>query len=392
MINWLLKHTVKDGNPDDPDYRKRCGALSGTVGILLNILLSAGKFGAGLVTGSVAIVADAVNNLSDAATSVVTLIGFRMAGMEADANHPFGHGRIEYLSGLLVSMAILLMGFEVGKSAVSALFHREDTVFSLLAVVILAVSMLVKLWLYFFNHTLSKKIDSAAMEATAADSLSDMMSTGVVLLSTLMGHFLHIHVDGLAGLLVAVLILKAGWDTAKDTLNPLLGRPMDPSLAKDIDEIVMSHKNILGTHDLIYHDYGPGRAMMSFHAEVPAEGDILELHDLIDHIEREIMDRTGIQTVIHMDPVVRDERTVELKNLVAGLAREIDPALTIHDFRRVPGPTHTNLIFDLVVPYGLDQSEDDISKQMKAKIHQADEHFCPVFTVEHSYIDHRVEA
>lgn len=391
MIDALLRAFLKDGDPDDPEFRRRCGALSGGVGILLNLLLFAGKLTAGLLTASVAIVADAINNLSDAATSVVTLIGFRLAGQEADADHPFGHGRIEYVAGLVVSLAILLMGLEVGRSALEALFHQEDILFSPLAMVILCAAIAVKLWLFFFNRALGRKIDSAAMEAAAADSLSDTVSTGVVLLSALAGRFLHIHVDGLAGLLVAVFILKTGWESVRDTLDPLLGRPMDPELARDIDRIAVSHKNILGIHDLVYHDYGPGRAMMSFHAEVPADGDLLVLHDLIDHVEQELKARHHIETVIHMDPVVRDEHTEALRAQVDRLARDIDSHMSIHDFRVVPGPTHTNLIFDLTVPYRSPLSCREAGEAMKEKLRQLDERYCPVIQVERSFVDDREE-
>ena len=391
MIKALLRAAIRGGDPADPEVRRRCGALSGGVGIFLNLLLAVGKLAAGFITSSVAIIADGINNLSDAATSVVTLIGFRIAGQEADADHPFGHGRFEYIAGLVVSLAILLMGLEVGRSALSALFHQEEVLFSPVAMVILCVAIAVKLWLFLFNRVLGRAIDSAAMEAAAADSLSDTLSTGVVLLSALAGQFLHIHVDGLAGLLVAAFILKTGWESVRDTLDPLLGRPMDPDLARDIDEIAVSHENILGIHDLIYHDYGPGRAMMSFHAEVPAEGDILVLHDMIDHVEQELKERHHIDTVIHMDPVVRDERTETTRKRVAELAREIDPSITIHDFRMVPGLTHTNLIFDLVLPYSSTLTENEAGNTMTQKLQNLDPCYCPVIQVERSFVDDRTE-
>lgn len=391
MIKALLRAAIRNGDPADPEVRRRCGALSGGVGIVLNLLLAGGKLAAGLITSSVAIIADGINNLSDAATSVVTLIGFRIAGQKADADHPFGHGRFEYIAGLVVSLAILLMGLEVGRSSLSALFHREEVLFSPVAMVILCVAIAVKLWLFLFNRALGRAIDSAAMEAAAADSLSDTLSTGVVLLSALAGQFLHIHVDGLAGLLVAAFILKTGWESVRDTLDPLLGRPMDPDLARDIDEIAVSHENILGIHDLVYHDYGPGRAMMSFHAEVPAEGDLLVLHDMIDHVEQELKERHHIDTVIHMDPVVRDERTETTRQRVAELAREIDPGITIHDFRMVPGLTHTNLIFDLVLPYSSTLTEKEANSAMTQKLQSLDPCYCPVIQVEHSFVDDRTE-
>ena len=281
-MNIILRLCLGGEDPQSPHVRRRCGTISGGMGIFLNLLLAGSKMLAGLITASVAMTADGLNNLSDAATSVVTLIGFRLAGQEADEEHPFGHGRMEYVAGLVVSMAILLMGIEVGRSAVDSLLHGSDTQFSPLAVGILCAAILVKFWMFWFNRTLGRHIGSAAMEATAADSLSDTLSTAVVLLSTLVSHFFDLHVDGLAGLLVCIFILKTGWEAARDTLDPLLGRPMDPELAADIDRLAVGHNHILGIHDLVYHDYGPGRAMMSFHAEVPADGDLLEIHDIID--------------------------------------------------------------------------------------------------------------
>ena len=388
-MNAVFRLCLGGRDPQDPAARRRCGTAAGLVGIVVNLLLSLGKLLAGALTASVAITADGLNNLSDAATSVVTLAGFRLAGQEADAEHPFGHGRMEYVAGLIVSLAILLMGIEVGRSALDSLFHGSDPQFSPLSVVILAVAILAKLGLFWFNRALGRLIGSAAMEATAADSLSDCLSTGVVLVSALAGHFWNLRVDGLAGLLVAAFILKTGWDAARDTLDPLLGRPMDPELAADIDRIVLSHDKILGIHDLVYHDYGPGRAMMSFHAEVPADGDFLEYHDLIDHIERELKETHHIDTVIHMDPIVSDERTNTLRRQVADIASSIDPALTIHDFRITPGPCHTNLIFDVVIPYGSSLTDKQVCAQLEQQIKALSPNYYPVIQVDHSYVDLR---
>jgi len=389
LIQFIVRRSLDGGDPEDPAVRRRCGTVSGAVGILLNLLLCAGKLIAGALTSSVAMVADGVNNLSDAASSVVTLIGFRLAGQEADAEHPFGHGRIEYVSGLVVALAILLMGVEVGRSALEALFEGTETAFSPVSVVILCIAIGVKLWMYFFNRALGRAIGSAAMEATAADSLSDVASTSVVLLSALAVHFWHLRVDGLAGLLVAAFILKTGWEAARDTLDPLLGRPMDASLAADIDKLVLAHDKILGIHDLVYHDYGPGRAMMSFHAEVPADGDFLALHDLIDHVERELKAKHHIETVIHMDPVVRDGRTGELRERTAALAREIDPALTIHDFRMTAGPDHTNLIFDVVAPFGCPLTDAQIKSALSEAVKGLSPRCYAVIEVDHSFVDNR---
>ena len=306
MIQALIQRWLAGQDPSAPEARQKCGARAGMVGILLNTLLCLGKLAAGMLTGSVAIVADALNNLSDAASSVITLVGFRLAGQAADEEHPFGHGRMEYLTGLVVSMAILLMGFELGKSSVEKLIHPEELDLLLAGGGHSGGGRAGEAVDVPLQPAVGRAISSQAVEATAADSLSDAAATAVVLAATLIGHFFHLQIDGLAGLLVAAFILKTGWEAAKDTLDPLLGRPMDPELAGDIDKLVVSHPNILGIHDLVYHDYGPGRAMMSFHAEVPADADLLEMHDIIDHIERELKEKHHIETVIHMDPVVND--------------------------------------------------------------------------------------
>ena len=387
MMQGLINICLKGGDPKRAEVRSRCGALAGKVGIGANVLLFAVKLLCGLFTRSVAMIADAVNNLSDAAGSVVTLIGFRLAGQEADADHPFGHGRMEYISGMIVSMAILVMGFELVKSSLSALFDPSETVFSPLVAALLLGAIGVKLLLWRFNLALGKTIGSAAMEATAADSLSDCAATGAVLLSSFLGQFTVLPVDAVAGLLVSGFIFKAGWDSLKATLDPLLGRPMDQELAREIDELVVSHDYILGIHDIIYHDYGPGRAMMSFHAEVPADGDMLVIHDMIDHIERELKAKHHIETVIHMDPVVMDERTTRLRTQVTALAHQIDPELTIHDFRITPGPLHTNLIFDVVVPYNFPLTGEQVRTELGAKIKALSPRYFPVIQIDHSFVE-----
>ncbi len=386
-MNWILSYCVGGNDPTSPQARSRCGTISGTMGIVLNLLLALSKLLAGMITASVAMTADGLNNLSDAATSVITLIGFRMAGQKADANHPFGHGRIEYVSGLIVSMAILLMGFEAGRSAIGALIHGSQLQFSPVAVGILCGAIVVKCWIFWFNRALGQYISSAAMEATAADALSDTLSTAVVLLSILVSHFFHIQVDGIAGLLVALFILKTGWEVARDTLDPLLGRPMDPELAADIHQLVCAHNHILGIHDLVYHDYGPGRAMMSFHAEVPADENLLELHDIIDHIERELKAKHHIETVIHMDPVVADDTTTALRKQVEDVVKELDGALTIHDFRITAGPLHTNILFDVLIPYHFHMTDSCVQDVLTARIEALSPHYFPIIQVDHSYVD-----
>ena len=359
-MDVFIRFCLRGRDLQAPETRQRCGTLSGGIGIGLNLLLFLGKLLAGIATASIAVMADAFNNLSDAASSVVTLVGFRLSGQEADGEHPFGHGRMEYLAGLVVAMLILLVGVELVQSSVQKILRPEPVVFSTLPAVILAVSVAVKLWMFWFNRGLSRLIGSAALAATAADSLSDAAGTGILLLGLLAGRFFALPLDGWLGLAVALFILRTGWEAARDTVDPLLGRPMDRELAADIDRIVLGHDNILGIHDLVYHDYGPGRAMMSLHAEVPADGDFLELHDVIDHIERELKARHHVETCIHMDPVVRDGRTEALREQVADIVRGVDPVLTIHDFRITAGPIHTNLLFDVVVPYGFRLSDSQL--------------------------------
>lgn len=388
MISLLSKWFIKDrDNVTDPAVRRAYGSLCGIVGIALNLLLFAGKFLAGILSGSIAVTADAFNNLSDAGSSVITLLGFHLAGKKPDPDHPFGHGRIEYISGLIVSGLILLMAFELGKSSFEKILHPEVVDFSLLAIVILAVSVAVKLYMSFYNASVGKKIDSAAMKATAADSRSDAISTSAVLLAMLVGKWTGLMIDGYVGLLVAVLILIAGINAARETIAPLLGQAPEEEFVKDIERIVMSHEPICGIHDLVVHDYGPGRVMISLHAEVPASGNILELHDVIDNAEFDLRNQLGCEATIHMDPIVTDDGlTGELRRQVAELVKTIDERMTIHDFRMVPGGTHTNLIFDAVIPYDDKLKKDEVEKQIKELIHEMDGNYFAVVLVENSYV------
>ena len=390
-MNFLINFCLHGRDPQSPEGRQRCGAWSGGIGIALNLALFLGKLMAGIITASIAVTADAFNNLSDAASSVVTLVGFRLASQEADEEHPFGHGRMEYLAGLVVAMLILLVGVELAQSSVQKIFHPEPVVFSVLSAAILAVSVAVKLWMFWFNRGLSRRIQSAALAATAADSLSDAAGTGILLLGLLAGRFFSLPLDGWLGLAVALFILRTGWGAAKNTVDPLLGRPMDRELAADIDRIVLGHDYILGIHDLVYHDYGPGRAMMSLHAEVPADGNFLELHDIIDHIERELKARHHVETCIHMDPVMRDERTEALRMQLTAIAKGIDPSLTIHDFRITAGPIHTNVLFDVVVPYGFRLSDGQVRASLSQGIKGLSDRYFPVIQVDHSYVEEQKE-
>lgn len=388
MVSVLAGFFIK--NKEDvknPKVRQQYGMLCGIVGILLNILLFTGKFLAGTISKSISITADAFNNLSDAGSSVITLIGFRMSGAEPDVDHPFGHGRIEYISGLIVSGAILIMAFELVKSSIEKIIHPQPVEFSILVVVILIVSIGVKLYMAYYNHSIGKRIESAAMGATATDSLSDSCATTVVLIAAIVGKLTGLQIDGYCGVLVGIFIFYAGISAARDTLNPLLGQPPEDEFVGQIEELVMKHPEVRGIHDLIVHDYGPGRMMISLHAEVPAEGDILKLHDVVDNIEHELRNELKCEAVIHMDPVVTgDEKADRIKAQMEEVLAEIDPRISMHDFRVVIGPTHTNLIFDIVVPFGYKVKDEElieiIQKRTKEKI--GENHFV-VIQVDKAY-------
>ena len=385
VVTLLARLLIKN-QEDEVRTRRAYGILCGAVGIFLNVLLFAGKFFAGLLSGSIAITADAFNNLSDAGSSFVTLLGFHLAGQKADAGHPFGHGRIEYLSGLMVSVMILLMGVELGKSSVSKILHPEPVDSSALVVAILCISIAVKLYMFFYNRRLGRKLGSTAMEATALDSLSDSVATSAVLIATLVGHFTDLMIDGWCGLLVAAFILWSGISAAKETLDPLLGAPPTAELVGQIRSLVLAHRTIIGIHDLIVHDYGPGRMMISLHAEVSASGDVLELHDEIDNVENELREKLGCEAVIHMDPIVTDDGvTAETRQRVAALVHCIDDAISIHDFRMVKGPTHTNVIFDAVVPFGFRLSDEEVAKKIRTAVRALDGNYYAVVKVERSY-------
>ncbi len=370
MITLLAKKFLSNAtNYESPEVRQNYGILCGAVGIFLNILLFAGKFFAGTLSHSIAITADAFNNLSDAGSSLITLVGFRMAGQKPDPEHPFGHGRIEYISGFLVSIAIILMAVELVQSSVKKILHPEDTFLSPLIFFLLLLSILVKLYMCYYNRTTAKKIESTAMEATAMDSLSDSMATTVVLLSSIFTHFTGIVIDGWCGIAVGLFIFYAGFQAAKDTISPLLGQPPTAAFVAHIRSIVASAPEVLGIHDLIVHNYGPGRVMISLHAEVPATGDIMELHDTIDCLEKKLRDELHCEAVIHMDPILNDdEETKEFKSLAQSIIQTIDPALSLHDFRIVKGPTHTNLIFDLVKPFGFSLTDSELREKISEAI------------------------
>lgn len=387
MVTFLTKIFIKDyNNTESPSVRQAYGMLCGAVGILLNILLFAGKFLAGFVSHSIAITADAFNNLSDAASSVITLIGFKMAGQKPDPDHPFGHGRIEYLSGALVSLAIVVMAVELIKSSVSKILHPEEVLFNPVVLVILVASIAVKLYMCFYNSKISQKISSAAMKATATDSLSDSLATTAVLFTTLLSYFTGLKIDGYCGILVGLFIFYAGFSAAKETINPLLGKPPEPEFVKKIEEIVLSYEDVLGIHDLIVHDYGPGRVMVSLHAEVPSTGDLLTLHDTIDNIEHRLRTTLHCEAVIHMDPIcIEDKETQDLKEQAILFIHRLSPNLTLHDFRLVKGFTHTNIIFDVVVPYKFSYSDEEIKDYLSKAFSTLDANYYTVIEIDHSY-------
>ena len=384
LAKWLIPHLEQ---VEDSAVRRAWGALCGFVGIGLNILLFAGKLAAGTLSGSIAITADAFNNLSDAGSSVVTLLGFRLAGKKPDAGHPFGHGRLEYVSGLVVAGLILLMGAELAKSSVDKILHPEAVTFSWLAAGILLASIGVKLYMYLYNRAVGKKIKSAAMSATAADSLSDTAATSAVLLAMVIGKLTDVQLDGWVGLVVALFILWSAVQAARDTISPLLGQAPDPMLVKEIESLVMAHDTVVGIHDLVVHDYGPGRCIISLHAEVPADEQVLELHDVIDNIEEELAQKLHCEAVIHMDPVVVGDPTVTaLHQQVAALVKTIDPRITIHDFRMVPGQTHTNLIFDAVIPFDERLTRQQVADRIRQMVSEMEGDYRAVVKVENSYV------
>ena len=388
MIEFLARVFIRHRDTLSPSaLRQAYGQLCGAVGIGLNLLLFAGKLFAGTISGSIAITADAFNNLSDAGSSVVTLLGFRLAGRKPDPEHPFGHGRMEYISGLAVAGLILLMGVELGKSSLKKILSPEEIVSSPLVLAILAVSVAVKLYMFYYNRSIGRKIKSAAMSATATDSLSDAVSTTAVLMATLVGQFTGLNIDGWVGLLVALFILFSAYKAAKETLSPLLGQTPDPEFVDRIEQIVLSYPEVLNIHDLIVHDYGPGRMMISLHAEVSADGDLLQLHDVIDNAEHRLKKELGCMAVIHMDPIItNDAHTDALRMAVAEKVKAIDPRLTIHDFRTVSGPTHTNLIFDVVVPYDVKLTADEVRRRIGALVKELDENYFAVVQVDNSYV------
>lgn len=373
MTNLLLRLFVKNAeNVSDSRVRAAIGSLSGWVGIACNLLLCLGKGIVGMLTGSVSITADALNNLSDASGSIVTLIGFRVADKPADEHHPYGHARAEYLSGLAVAALILVIGVELVKTSVEKIFHPSPVEFSAVAALVLVASIAVKLWMCLFNRNLSKCIGSTALEATAADSRNDCVTTTAVLLAAVIERFLNLRVDGFIGLGVAAFILYSGWNLARDTISPLLGETADPELRQKIVDYIAQQPKVLGYHDLMVHDYGPGQRFASIHVEMDHREDPLECHELIDDMERECLQSHNVHLVIHYDPVITDDPTLTgLKEQVTSLLQEQDPRLRLHDFRLVQGKRHSNLVFDVALPADLRGQEDTIQRAVEQALNKS---------------------
>lgn len=388
MISFLSKIFIKHAdNYQDQKVRLAYGTLCGFVGIFLNVVLFAIKMLAGSISGSIAITADAFNNLSDAGSSVVTLIGFKLASAKPDADHPFGHGRYEYISGLIVSMLILFMGWELLSSSFEKILSPSLVKHDGLTIAILVVSVVIKLYMFFYNRSISKKIDSASMRAVSADSVADAVATSFVLVSLLVGNAFGLMIDGYCGVAVAAFIFVAGIRAAKETIDLLLGQTPEKEFVDRIEKIVRSSPSVVGIHDLIVHNYGPGRTIISLHAEVPAEGNILELHDEIDNIERTLKERLGCEAVIHMDPIYTEDAETHTAREVARTALlSVDERITFHDFRIVSGPTHTNLIFDVVVPYDWRLSNSETKARIEAAVKTINNNYFTVLTIDRSYI------
>lgn len=386
LTNWLINKTKQRvALAEESDARYAFGKLAGWAGLGANVFLFIAKLIAGWLAASVSVMADAFNNLSDAGSSLVTLVGFRLSAAPPDREHPFGHGRMEYLSALGVAALILMAGVELLKSAVGKILAPEPPTLNWLPIVILAVSIVVKLWMARFFRRVDGIVHSQTLAAAATDSRNDILCTAVVLVSTLFGGFTGIAVDGYVGVAVALFVLWSGFSVIRDTVSPLLGQAPDPEFVAAVKDAVLAHEGIVGVHDLIVHNYGPGRVVLSLHAEVPCRRDMMESHDLVDRIEKELMQTFRCVACIHMDPVdTDDERIGHLRVLTQTVAEDVDAALSIHDFRVVFGDTHTNLIFDLVVPFGFKDAPAAV-REIERRLRVADERLCVVATVEHNY-------
>lgn len=388
MTDFLVNKFIKDStNIESTEVRTRYGMLASVVGIFCNVLLFSVKLAIGLILSSLAVTADAFNNLSDAASSIISFVGVKMAGKPADAEHPFGHGRIEYIAALIVSFLVIEVGFTFFKSSISKIMHPEEITFDPVPFIILILSILVKLWMAFFNNKLGKRIDSKVMLATAADSLGDVITTSATVLSIIICHFTSINVDAIAGLIVSAIVIWSGISIAKDTLEPLIGERVPAELYQKITDIVESYDGIVGTHDLIVHNYGPNRSMATIHAEVPNDINIDVSHEIIDKIERDVKKDLNILLVIHMDPVeMRDEEVLSLREKTSRIVHALDPELNFHDFRVLKENEQRNLIFDLVIPDSYSEKDANrVMHQLVSLLHEMDENVECIITLDRSF-------
>ncbi len=387
MVSLLIKILVNDyNNIGDERVRRGYGVVCGTVGILLNIVLCCLKVFAGMLSGSIAVITDAVNNLTDAGSSIINVVGFKMAGRKPDTEHPFGHGRIEYVSGLIISIIIIVLGVELGKTSVARIIDPRDIVTSKTVFISVLVSIVVKIYMYLYNRKIGNRISSVSLQAAAIDSFTDAIATTAVLISIVIYEFTGIVVDGWCGLIVSVFIIYSGISSVKATVDPLLGVKPDPEYVSVIEKFVLSQNNILGMHDLVIHNYGPGRSMISLHVEVPATGSLVEMHDIVDNIERKLKEALNCECVIHMDPMVIDNSiSMRMRDFVGVIVANVDPSLRINDFRMVQGTTHTNLIFDLVIPHGFRYPDDEVVDIIQQRVRQLPGDHYAVINVEKPY-------
>lgn len=387
MTNLLIKLFIKDNDVSNLGTRGKYGMLSSATGIVVNILLSIVKLVIGIIANSISIISDALNNITDVGSSVVTMIGFKISQKKIDKDHPWGHGRMEYITAFIVDIIILMVGFELLKSSIDKIIHPELPVVNNVTIIILVIAVLTKLWLFLFYKKIAKMIDSNAIKGNAYDSISDSISTLVVLISAVVAKLCGVSIDGYASLIVSVFILFTGYKAIKETVDLLLGMKPDPEFIKDIEDEAKKYEMISGIHDIMVHDYGPGRKIVSFHAEVPADGDICKVHDIIDQMEQDLFEKFNCITTIHMDPIVVDNKEInDMRDFTEKIVKELNSEFSIHDFRMTDGGKRVNLIFDLVVPRDKEYDKEEIIKNVQQKIHEKDKKYFAVIKVETSYI------
>lgn len=387
MINFIIRHFIKDyENYQDFKVREQYGKVTSIVGIFINIFLSLSKFVVGTLSHSVSITADAVNNLGDAGTSIISLVSFKLSSRPADEEHPFGHERFEYVASMVVAFLILLVGVDLFKSSIMQIINPSKIMFSYVSVIVLIIAIFLKLYMFLYNRKIANKINSTMLKATAADSISDVMATSSVLAATILSPIINFQLDGYIGLVVAILILRTGFNMVKATLDELLGTAPPQDLVKRIEKKIRSYEGVLGLHDLVIHSYGPNRCYVSVHVEVSSKENVLVSHDIIDNIEKDFARDDNLQVVIHLDPVVMDDEiTNEMRTFIKHKIKEIDPELSFHDFRMVPGETHTNIIFDVVMPVKSRLSEHEILFKVTSALQEKDHKYFAVITFDHAY-------